>query len=1015
MPEPRPLVSPVLVGRDDLLALADRRRSEAALGRGGLLLLAGEAGIGKTRLAGALERRAVADGFAVARGATYPGDVDVAAGVLLDLARSIRRGAATRETGEALADRLERAGSTAADVGGDLHRRRRLLVLDVVDLLADAPARSGRPVLLVLEDLHWADDLSLEVVAALARRLPELPLLILGTVRSDELYPTMPVRTWRSRLLTSRLAEEARVSRLDRDATATMVSVLRATGLPAPRDLVDAIHARSDGVPLHIEELVALAGAGHGGGMAAGDMDRAGAASGHTAGLDAGQAGTGGAPPVPDSLEDAVLRRAERLSTRSRRTGDAAAVIGRSFDAALLARVIDRSVEALGTDLAELERSYFVTASPDGIRLDFRHALIRDALYTAVDAGTRRRLHARVADATADDPRFGPAFRSVHLELAGRGEAAFEAALAGAARAVGLSAHREARDLLDRALRTMPANLDTARRAGVLGALADEAAATDDNATADARYAEATGLLRAAGDEVAAAELVPRHVAVRHLLGDGLEARAERLEAAIAAVDRAIGAAGDRAAASDQERAARARARLLAGLSAAHMLDRRLEAAIRYGGQGRALAAGLGDVATELDVAATVGSCLVFAGHMEDGWAMLEDAVARSRAARFEAQAARSYRMHGSCASVLVDYDRAEPVLRDGIAYAEAVELWNHRHYLAAHLAHVCWATGAWGDAEGIAAHALADGRGGITTRITALYVLGYVALGRGQDERAGGLLGEALGLAEGMGELQRVSPVLWGLAERARLRGDPADAIAWCLQAAVASAAVDDAAYLFPFLVTGVRAHLALGDVGAAEGWVARLAPVIERRAIPGTLTALAHARGLVALARGSSGPARELLDAAVHGWSTRRRAWEAAGARLDLAVLHARANRVPEALRLAEAASTAAGVMGAAPLADEAASLLRRLRARAPVERPWAPLTARELEVARRISRGGTNAEIAAGLGVSVRTVTAHVEHILAKLGATRRAEVAAWVVRAGADASAPDGAGPDPQGSG
>ena len=88
--------------------------------------------------------------------------------------------------------------------------------------------------------------------------------------------------------------------------------------------------------------------------------------------------------------------------------------------------------------------------------------------------------------------------------------------------------------------------------------------------------------------------------------------------------------------------------------------------------------------------------------------------------------------MIGSSASALVEYDRAERWLTDGIGYAEQVELWNHRHYMASHLAHVQWATGQWQAAARTAQQALADGRGGITTRITAQFVLGYLAMGRG-------------------------------------------------------------------------------------------------------------------------------------------------------------------------------------------------------------------------------------------------------------------------------------------
>src|SRR5687767_7613764 len=101
-----PVLSPVLVGRDDLLASADRRLLEASRGRGGLLLLAGEAGIGKSRLLGAIERRAAGDRFVVARGTAFPRDIHVAAGVLLDLARSLGRVPPLEAAGSATEARL---------------------------------------------------------------------------------------------------------------------------------------------------------------------------------------------------------------------------------------------------------------------------------------------------------------------------------------------------------------------------------------------------------------------------------------------------------------------------------------------------------------------------------------------------------------------------------------------------------------------------------------------------------------------------------------------------------------------------------------------------------------------------------------------------------------------------------------------------------------------------------------------------------------------------------------------
>ena len=278
----------------------------------------------------------------------------------------------------------------------------------------------------------------------------------------------------------------------------------------------------------------------------------------------------------------------------------------------------------------------------------------------------------------------------------------------------------------------------------------------------------------------------------------------------------------------------RERARLHSAMAAAYLVDDRLDEAITHGERGRAESQRIGDEEAALNAASTLGSVLVFAGRMDEGWQLLEEAIARAGETSQETEAARGYRMVGSSASELMEYDRAEHWLTEGVRYAENVELWNHRHYMASHLAHVQWATGQWDAAAQTAQSALADGRGGITTRITAQYVLGYLAMGRGDWSAADKLLQEALAAGERMAELQRLSPPLWGLAEAARCRGDYDTALIRCERGYQASAEVMDAACLFPYLLTGVRAHLARGDVEAAEEWSGRVGAVLAAARYP-------------------------------------------------------------------------------------------------------------------------------------------------------------------------------------
>jgi DNA-binding CsgD family transcriptional regulator len=739
------------------------------------------------------------------------------------------------------------------------------------------------------------------------------------------------------------------------DQTATMTSAT--LGGPVPAQLVAAIHERTDGIPLHVEEFLAA-------------IDENSLTSQPGAAVQAAA--------VPDTLSDAVLGRARRLATPTRDVASAAAVIGRSFDFDLLTAVTQAAPDDVAGALRELQEAYFVLPGADAVTVDFRHALIRDTLYADTALPLRRRLHERVA-AAAVERGYRGAFISAHFDQAGCPGPAYEYAVIAAREAGALSAHGEALELCRRAVRNLPAGLPRLDQARLFAALGDEAAATDDNLAAAEAYQTAHELATTAGDVRVAAALVPSMVAVAHLLGAGLDARVGTLQAALDGLDAVAGA--------DRERA-----RLHSALAAAYLVDDRLDEAISHGERGRAESQRVGDDEAALNAAATVGSALVFAGRMDEGWQLLEEAIAGAGQTCQEAEAARGYRMVGSSASELMEYDRAEPWLIEGVRYAENAELWNHRHYMASHLAHVQWATGQWDAAAQTAEGALADGRGGITTRITAQYVLGYLAMGRGEWSAADSLLREALAAGESMAELQRLSPPLWGLAEAARCRGDYGTALSLCERGYQASAEVMDAACLVPYLLTGVRAHLARGAVEAAEEWSVRVGAVLEARAIPGTLPAIGHGRGLILLARGDIPAAHQALESARDSWRARRRFWEGTWALLDLAAAAARARRRGEAAMLLDEARTIAAAAGARTVADEAERLSRSSEPGHQAE-PWHPLSEREYEVAQLVATGLTNRQIAAQMVLAPKTISAHITHILTKLGAGRRAEIAAW----------------------
>jgi DNA-binding CsgD family transcriptional regulator len=929
--------SGALVGRDEELAVAVRRWREARAGAGQLLLISGEAGIGKSRLVRDVAA-AIGDEARVLSTEAFPQDAEAAGALLLDLSDALRRRRMT-EPAERIRDRL-----LGDSTHGDAARRRRLLVGDVTETVLGVLAET--PTLLCLEDLHWADELSLDVIERLAVAVSSTSSLIVATYRSDELFPRTALRRWRVRLLQQRLAEEVRLPRLD--AAGTIAMMREITGeVPASID-VSSLFERSDGIPLHIEEL--LAG--------------------------------GGGPDVPDSVADAVLDRVAGLRGPADAIVAAAAVIGRSFDAELLAAVSERAPEAIESALAELEDRYLVVSRGETSTFDFRHALIRDAIYASIPRSRRRELHSAVARAAAA-AGLRDSFVSDHYERGGEAGLAHDFALAAAKDAARVSAHREAADLFRRVERTTTHFVDDRSRADLDVDLAVELAAIDDIAGAESHFTSALELYRGIGDEIAAANLVARLMAARHLLGFALE---PRTALALDTIDRLDDIPGGGPPI--------VRACVLGGLAAAYMLERRLDEAIEIGARSAALATAPDAVEERMSVDFTLGSVLVFAGRTSEGWSVLEHAIAAGLASGLEGETARGYRMIGSSASVLVDYPRARRWIAEGVDYTARTERWNDHHYLTAHLAHIKWAAGDLDGAEADAQRALADGGGAVTTRITALYVLGYVALDRDARELAHERLEEALALAERMNELQRVSPALWGLAELAWREGDAQLSIDLTERGFAQSARVKDAAYLFPFVVTGVRARLERGDVAAAREWLARTSQVIGSRAIPGTLPALDHAEGLVHLAEGHTGQARDALERASAGWSALGRFGDATQALVDLARCASRSRRPVDAADLlaqARSQSDTRGVVLPAVLLAAASSAERDREI-------YDPLSSREYEVARLIAEGLTNREIAVRLTIAPKTVSAHVEHVLTKLNVARRAEIAAWVSRIG-----------------
>ena len=941
------LISPLLVGRDELLDLADRRLQEAADGRGQMLLIAGEAGIGKTRLVSAIWENAVSRGFRVTGGYIAPQDVDVPAATFQDMARNALR---QPEFGT-LGSELLAIREVVAMAG---RSRRRMLVVDIVaaiDKLLD------RPTVLVFEDLQWADEVSLEVIAELARTTRDRRLLIVGDYRLDDAPPGTSLRDWRSRLVTQRIAEEVRLGPLDRDQTGLVTTLILDTGLPAPREVADAVYERTDGIPLHIEELLgAMSAQARADGRAIREAN------------------------VPATIEDAVLDRLARRSAEAQTVARAGAVIGRCFVPEVLAEIMDVPPDLLDDPIQELIDNGVLDAPGSRLLLDFRHQLLRDAIYRSVPLRDRRRFHARAGEFGTRLEGQSEIHSSRHFELAGDRRRAYETALAGARQAASLSAHREACELYRRAAANVPLDQPPGEHAEVLMALARQALDIEDLEVAEDAAREAAVLARSAGDVVAAVTAETLVLEVRGRLGWAASEEIAEIERLLADLE-PLPDADTRVARVD----------LATFLAIALTQVRDLAGAREQFDVVRRLGDEIGDPEWRM-VADWKAAVADFAGGDLSAIDRVGEIAHEAERRGFESTGVSAFRDASLLASRMMDYRTATYWMGQGLRYADSIEQSFCAHVLRAESAMVAWATGTdWDAANALGRQAVVD-RGCRIGAAQAHWAVGYVAMSRGATEAARMELDDALQFAEQFESIDMLLPPLWGLAEAALLDGDPERAATLCWDALDRARAAGERVGLVPFVVTGVRAEQAAGRPARAAAWLAACAGYLDDVAAIAD-TALAHGRGLVAMADGATGVARTALETAVRGWDATERIWEATWARLDLAQCLARSNRFADALSLAVEARTVASRVDSRPLADRADALARTARGHVSVDEPWRPLTAREFEVARLVGEGRTNAEIADSLGIAPKTASSHVEHILAKLGASRRAEIAAW----------------------
>jgi DNA-binding SARP family transcriptional activator len=460
-PEPAPATGPIFVGRERELRDLAQLLGRAADGQGSLVLLGGQAGIGKTRTAEELAILARRQGLRVLWGRCHEGDGAPPYWLWAEVLRSSVAGRDPEALAAALGGRVAEIAQFVPELRERLPAPPPVAPLDpeaarfrlfeaVADLLRRAAA--AQPTLVVLDDLHWADTPSLMLLQFLTRRLRDTPALVLGAYRDAEVGRRHPLNDALASLSRERVTRRVTLQGLEAPEVARFIEA--ATGVP-PGPLAAAVHARTEGNPFFVRELVRLL-------EAEGRLDAA---------EELGWSG------VPSTVREVVGRARNRLSGGADHLLTQAAVIGREFDAELLGRLLGTPDDRLVETLEEVLASGLVAEDPrlvGGYR--FSHDLVREAVYGELSTLRRAAMHRRIGQAIEVlqagclDRHYAALAR--HFLLAAQGghdlPRAVEYAMLAADQATAALAYEEAIGHCERALRalrqTAPADHATACR-----------------------------------------------------------------------------------------------------------------------------------------------------------------------------------------------------------------------------------------------------------------------------------------------------------------------------------------------------------------------------------------------------------------------------------------------------------------------------------------------------------------------------------------------------------------------
>jgi hypothetical protein len=366
----------VFVGREDALAAADAAFAGIRSGHGRVLLVAGEAGIGKTTLAQEIHHRAEAAGMAARWGACFEGSELLPFGVWIDCLRY----PPTDDACAAVAARLDGddpgVGANAVDAA-TAQRQRLRLFREVVQALRAASVR--QPQAVVLDDLHWADAGSLDLLRAVAAAVPALPVLVVATYRHDELDPPQSLAALGGQ------AERIMLEGFPQDEVASLLA--NSLGREPSADEVRRVHHQTGGNPLFITQLARLSL-------------------------------TTPATGIPTALRDVLARRLARVSSSCARVLGVAAVIGSDFDQETLIAVLDEPPDAIAGALEEAAVARLVVRRDQPDRWQFVHNLVRAARYEDLGPQARQAWHRRACEVLAAESA-SPGVLAQHAALAG--------------------------------------------------------------------------------------------------------------------------------------------------------------------------------------------------------------------------------------------------------------------------------------------------------------------------------------------------------------------------------------------------------------------------------------------------------------------------------------------------------------------------------------------------------------------------------------------------------------------